>query len=141
MFIGLSSSSLLAQTGVIRFERLSTPHGLSQVSVHSIVQDGQGFLWFGTEDGLNRFDGYSFRVYRHNLLDSTSLSNNWIECLYIDRRATLWVGTYGGGLNRYDHLTDRFVRYRHDPNDPQSLSNDFIYALAEDEAGNLWLAT
>lgn len=137
----LSVCTLLAQQHQLKFDRLSTHHGLSQVSVYSIVQDGQGFIWFGTEDGLNRFDGYAFRIYRHDPLDSTSLSNSWIECLLIDSKGTLWVGTYGGGLNRYNHRTETFQRFKYDPNNPQTPTNDFVYAIAEDQQGLIWFAT
>lgn len=133
--------SLSAQQHPFHFDRFSTQHGLSQISVYSIVQDEQGFLWFGTEDGLNRFDGYSFRVYRHDPFNPASLSHSWAECLFIDRTGTLWIGTYGGGLNRYDRRTDTFQHFKHNPNDPQTPSNDFVYDIAEDQEGFIWFAT
>lgn len=130
-----------SQEGHPSFERISTQHGLSQVSVYAIVQDPQGFLWFGTEDGLNRYDGYTFTVYRHNPLDTTSLSNSWVECLYVDRSGELWIGTWGGGVNRYDRLRDRFLRFTSDPRDPESLSNNFIQTIFEDHSGTIWIGT
>ena len=88
----------------IRFEKMSIEQGLSQSSVYSIYQDSRGFLWFGTEDGLNKFDGYNFTVYRHNPDDPLSLSDNTILSIFEDKSGELWVGTYGRGLNRFDRL-------------------------------------
>ena len=80
----------------IRFERLTIEQGLSQNTVLCILQDYKGLMWFGTGEGLNKYDGYGFTVYKHNPLDSTSLSANYIETLYEDRSGTLWVGTSAG---------------------------------------------
>ena len=83
---------------ITSFDRLSLKHGLSQASVYSIVQDNQGFLWFATVDGLNRYDGYQFKVFRHNPDDPHSISHNDINALTIDATDTLWIGT-ADGLN------------------------------------------
>ncbi|MFT4929437.1 MAG: hypothetical protein ACI8WB_005570, partial [Phenylobacterium sp.] len=93
--------TFVTQGAVTRFDRLSVEHGLSQSSVLSIVQDRKGFLWFATQDGLNRYDGYSFKVFRHNPDDAHSISGNSINTLTIDSAGVLWIGTLGGGLNRY----------------------------------------
>lgn len=125
----------------IAFEHIGLEEGLSQSSVLTILQDRHGFLWFGTQDGLNRYDGYTFTVYRQEPLDSLSLSASFVQTLYEDRAGTLWVGTWGGGLNRMDPDTQTFHAYRHDPNDPTSLADDIITALYEDEAGAFWVGT
>src|SRR5438128_1543455 len=93
------------QTTQIRFYPLKGEHGLSQVTVLSIIQDSQGFMWFGTQDGLNKFDGYSLTAYRHDEEDPNSLSNNSISTTYEDKAGNLWVGTLGGGLNRFNQAT------------------------------------
>jgi len=115
--------------------------GLSQVLVTSILQDRRGFMWFGTKDGLDRFDGYSFKVYKSQPEDPYSLSDNYILCLKEDRKGRIWVGTWGGGLDVYDPASGRFSNYRHDPNDPNSLSNNDINVIHVDDAENVWIGT
>ncbi len=105
------------------------------------TQDQQGFMWFISQNGLYRYDGYSYIHYRHDPLDSTSISYPRLECLYVDRNGILWVGSYGGGLNRYNRETDTFTRYRHKKNDPNSLSHDEVTAILEDRHGMLWVGT
>ncbi|MEK9137355.1 MAG: two-component regulator propeller domain-containing protein [Bacteroidota bacterium] len=140
ILVAAVSISLRAQTPDIRFEHISTEQGLSQDIVRSIVQDRRGFMWFGTEDGLNRYDGYSITVYKHNPLDSNSVSNSSINVLYEDSRGTLWIGT-GAGLDRYDSDRDAFLHLLHDPLDTTSMSNNTITAICEDAGGSLWIGT
>ena len=128
-------------TRPLKFARLSTDQGLSQNTVLCALQDRQGFMWFGTQDGLNRFDGYGFTVYRHDEADPGSLRDNYILSLYEDRAGELWVGTNKGGLNRYDRQKERFTAYVHDPRDAESLSLNAVTAIVEDQAGYLWVAT
>ncbi|MCP4663062.1 MAG: hypothetical protein GY856_47330, partial [bacterium] len=99
--------------GALRFDRVTVEDGLSGPMVHAIHQDGQGFLWFGTAEGLERYDGYAFKVYQHDPEDPRSLSNHSVEAIYTDRSGTLWIGTATGGLNRYRRSDDAFVHYRH----------------------------
>lgn len=100
-----------AQTGNSRFQHWGVEHGLSQGSVTTIVQDHKGFMWIGTLDGLNRFDGVEFKKYHHEAGDSTSLSGSMISCLYVDSDSNLWIGTFGG-LNRFDRARNCFIRYK-----------------------------
>jgi ligand-binding sensor domain-containing protein len=130
-----------AQVNNIKFRRLSMDQGLSQANVNDITQDHQGFLWFGTQDGLNRYDGYKFSVYRHNPSDPNSLSDNFIWRLLVDSHGTLWIGTQNGGLNRYDPQSDGFTVYRHNHADSSSLLNNNITAIYEDHQGALWVGT
>jgi len=125
----------------LRFERLTPEDGLSQGTVTSIVQDGAGFMWFGTQDGLNRFDGYGFRVYKHDAGDPVSLPQDWVRAILEDPPGGFWIGTDGGGLGRWDRASDTFSTYRHDPADPASLSGDRVGALVRDRAGALWVGT
>ena len=136
------SFSLLASGshGVL-FERVFTEQGLSGSSVNCILQDRRGFLWFGMDDGLNRFDGYRFTVYRYEKDNPSSISYNDVKALYEDRAGFLWVGTAGGGLNRFDPKTEQFTRYQHDPDRKHSLSNNWVSALSEDRNGKLWVGT
>ncbi len=125
----------------MRFKRLSVEQGLSQSTVEAIVQDRSGLIWIGTEDGLNRFDGYEFTVFRNDLDDPNSISDNNIWCLHVDRKGNLWIGTYTSGLNRFDPETETFTRYLHDPEDPASISSDRIRSITEDLSGNIWIGT
>ena len=134
------ASILQAMAQGIRFEHLSVEHSLSDTRVQAITQDAQGFMWFGTWDGLNKYDGYSFTIYRHDPEDSTSISNSGVTSLYVDHSDALWVGTWDG-LNRFDPATETFSRYQHDPNDPYSVSHDGITAIYEDHQGILWVGT
>ena len=137
----LLPAGLGAQSRSIRFERLSLEAGLSQVTVNCILQDRVGFLWLGTQNGLNRYDGYRFEVYKHDPADPTSLPNNWITALREDGAGDLWIGTDGGGIVRRHRAADAFIRFRHDPEDSRSLSGDRVRSLLVDRLGHLWIGT
>lgn len=134
------SAGLVAQENQIRFKRLTIEDGLSQSSVLCILQDSKGFMWFGTEDGLNRYDGYNFKVFKSYRGDTSSLSDNSVWSIYEDHEGVLWVGTLGG-LNRFDRETEKFTRYINDPNDPNSLSHNVVRSIIEDSHGVLWIGT
>jgi len=125
----------------LRFRRCDIENGLSQNSVYFVLQDHHGFMWFATQDGLNRFDGYSFKVYRPDLDDRFSLSNGYVTALVEDDRGCLWVGTDSGGLNRFDPATEKFLRFRHSPANPASLSGSNISSLLIDQKSRLWVGT
>ena len=124
----------------IRFRHLTTDDGLSDSTVEAVLQDRQGFMWFGTADGLNRFDGYTFRVYLPDEEDPGSISGGYVWKLFEDSAGILWIGT-SEGLNRYDRETDTFFSWRHDPEDETSLSLDTVQDILEDSRGDLWIAT
>ncbi|BAP57979.1 response regulator receiver domain-containing protein [Thioploca ingrica] len=140
LFLLLWPLSVVAYPPALKFEHLSLEDGLSQSTVYAILQDNKGFMWFGTQDGLNRYDGYQFTIYRHNPTDSNSLSHNEIFTLYEDRQNNLWIGT-GGGLNRFDRQQERFIHYFHDPHNPNSLSHNTVWSIYEDRQGRLWIGT
>jgi ligand-binding sensor domain-containing protein len=120
---------------------ITIDQGLSDTHLVAIVQDGDGFLWFGTADGLNRYDGYEIRVFDHEPENPRSLGSSFVQALHVDRAGTLWVGTLGGGLSRYDPLREDFVRFQHDPEDPESLAGDEVFSICSDRTSALWLAT
>ncbi|MGB5297417.1 MAG: two-component regulator propeller domain-containing protein, partial [Thiogranum sp.] len=122
----------------LQFSQISQQQGLSQGAVNAIAQDHYGFIWLGTQEGLNRYDGYDMVVYEHKHDDPASLSHDWIWSVYVDNAGTLWVGTDGGGLNRYDRKQDAFTRFQHVPGDPHSLSNDRVRVIYQDRQGYYW---
>ncbi len=136
----LHAAELPAQIASIPFQRLSTEQGLSQGTVNCILQDRTGFIWLGTQDGLNRYDGYGFRVYENDPARPSSLPSNWISDLAEDPSGDLWVGTQGG-LARWRRATDTFERIQHDPADPASLPGNSVRALQLDGSGTLWIGT
>ena len=138
---------LLLQIGValaagpqVRFNRLEIGQGLSQSSIYSIQQDRQGFLWFGTQEGLGRYDGYNFKIFRHQPKNPHSLSNDYVNVVFLDSKDTLWIGTQGG-LNRYQAQNQRFERFEHQPSVPDSLSHNAVMTIFEDTQGTLWVGT
>ncbi len=125
----------------IKFEHISLEQGLSQSAVNCIAQDNRGFLWFGTQDGLNKYDGRNITVYKHDPADPASLSNSNIRIICKDREGILWIGTNGGGLNKFDPKTERAVHYRHDASNPQSISYDNVFSIFIDSKGCIWVGT
>lgn len=141
---GVSFSPLQAQNtfhSVPRFDRLTTDDGLPHSTVWASLQDTDGFIWFGTEQGLSRFDGYELITYEQDSLDPTTLSSNSIMSLVEDRQRRLWLGTYGGGVNLFQPRSETFVHFRHRPDLDESLSHDVVHSMHVDVAGNLWVGT
>ena len=135
------AGSLHARQQPLSFEHITTEQGLSQNSVNCIFQDRTGFLWIGTQDGLHKYDGYRFTVYRHDPDDPNGLSNNLVHAIYEDQAGMLWVGTDGGGLNRFDRATETFTHFTNDPGNTASLSSDQVTSIYEDRTGMLWVGT
>jgi ligand-binding sensor domain-containing protein len=123
----------------MRFTRLSTEDGLSQTRVSQIVQGPQGFIWFGTQYGLNRYDGYKFKVFAHDPRRAKSLGGTFVTALFKDHTGALWVGC-ASSLDKFDPVMETVVHYRIDPDDPKGLSGTVVH-VSEDGNGTLWLAT
>ncbi|MCX6567798.1 MAG: diguanylate cyclase [Candidatus Aminicenantes bacterium] len=124
----------------LRLESLSVEQGLSQSSVFCTLQDRRGFLWFGTEDGLNRYDGFSFRIFRPDVNDPGSISSNFILSLAEDPGGLIWVGTSGGGLNMFNPESDTFKVFQ-PGGSSDSLTNNVISCLLLDRKERLWIGT
>ncbi|MCF7941860.1 MAG: PAS domain-containing protein [Spirochaetia bacterium] len=122
------------------FDYLGYEQGMSSSSVSSIVQDQYGFMWFGTQNGLNRFDGYSFDIFQNEPFQQDSLPHNLIQTMYLDADDSLWIGTYGG-LVHFDLLSQRFTSYTADASVPGSLSSNVVVAISRDSDGQLWVGT
>ncbi len=129
------------QSTEIRFEHLTVNEGLSENAATWIIQDSRGFIWIGTHDGLNKYDGYKFTIYKNSPDDKNSISDNAISALCEDRDGMLWIGTIGEGLNRFNPFSETFTRYRHDKDNPGSLGGDVIIQIFEDSRGRLWISS
>ena len=124
-----------------KFSHITAEQGLSMTVVNCVLQDSRGFMWFGTQDGLNKYDGYNITIFKHNPVDSNSLSNNFINVLYETKGGDLLVGTNGGGLDAYNLSTGKFKHHIGVQGNKNSLSNNNVKALLEDNQGLLWIGT
>lgn len=139
-FLPLCAAALYAHGQAHEFENLNYEQGLSGRIVNAIIQDKSGFMWFGSEEGLTRYDGYSCVVYKHKANDPHSLSDNAVYALCIDGDGNLWIATHNG-LNRYDVKQNRFDVFRHNNSDSTSIASNEIFSLAKDKNGKLWIGT
>ena len=130
----------IAQVSEAFFEHFTVDDGLSQSSINCIAQGKKGFLWFGTQDGLNKYDGYKFKYYQHNPLDTNSISSNWIFSISEDTSGIIWMGTQLG-LNKLYQKSDKIVRYIHNPKSPTSLSENEVFGVLVDRFGFVWVKT
>jgi len=148
LFLGAISIAVCAQDNYIRFHSISLEDGLSHSFVTSFLEDDLGFLWFGTQDGLNRYDGYEFKVYHAGKSNRTP-SKNWITDIYKDHFDQIWIYYEGDGLDRFDPMGEVFHTYKPDSLKPGSVSSNGYYSLeninytvfAEDSDSNLWIGT
>jgi signal transduction histidine kinase/ligand-binding sensor domain-containing protein len=140
IFLLLFSSLGWSIAPALRFSQIDLKDGLSQATVLDIIQDKQGFMWFATQDGLNRYDGYDFVVYRQKQDDANSLSENYVNNVFEDSNGFLWLTTRNG-LNRFDPKTNNFERFSYDLHDPYSLSSNWTFAINEDHLGHIWVGS
>ena len=131
----------IAPGSIVQFEHLTIEDGLSQNAALAIFQDSKGYLWIGTQDGLNRYDGFAFKIYKHDPEDPSSISHNSILAITEDQDGSLWIGTWGGGLDRFDPVTETFISYHSDPGESSSLSSDTVTSIKQDSSGALWVGT
>jgi len=137
----LNASTRPQEAPRIKFKRISIEDGLSQSIVECIIQDDKGFLWLGTESGLNKYDGYDFSVLVNDPKNENSLSYNHVLSVCEDSKGFIWIGTFHGGLNRYDPRTGQFELYVNNPGDESSISHNNINVIREDRSGRLWIGT
>ncbi len=124
-----------------RFEHLTRLNGLSHDNVYAIIQDKYGFMWFGTQDGLNRYDGYTFKKYFHETNNENSLISSSFGRIFEDSKGNLWFGTYFSGLDCYDPVKQKFKHYIHNEDDTNTISSNRIRAITEDKHGYIWVGT
>ena len=137
LFIGVERG--LAQS--IKFKNLGTDQGLSVGFIQGIIQDKKGFMWFATQDGLNKYDGYEVIINRNNPKVSSSLTNNDVLSIYEDRNEKIWIGTNGGGLEEYNPNSNQFIHHRYRDKDKTSISSNTVRCIFEDKDGILWIGT
>jgi ligand-binding sensor domain-containing protein len=130
--------ALKAQTS---FKHLTTESGLSNNTVISIVQDSKGFMWFGTDDGLNKYDGQTFRILKPDFKNKKSISHNIAKVLFEDHAGNIWIGTDGGGLNKFDPISEEFTSYYAEEGNLTGLNHNNITAIAEQDNRYLWIGT
>jgi len=135
-------SGICGQTAKdLRFENISVNDGLSQSTGRVVIQDSKGFIWIGTQDGLNKYDGHSFTVYNSDPLDSNSMSDNFIQDITEDREGILWIGYNSGGMDRFDPDNEIFTHYKNRPGDTTSLSHNNVNHIYIDSKGTMWVGT
>jgi ligand-binding sensor domain-containing protein/signal transduction histidine kinase len=139
LWTAAGSPACAAAPRSLRFEHLGLEQGLPQETVKTVLQDHAGFMWFGTQGGLNRYDGYRIRVFRHDPGDPASLPDNYVQSSYEDHDGRLWFGTRGG-LARYDEAAQKFVRYPFMSGSERVARNHAVAAIVGD-AGGLWIGT
>ena len=137
----VSSVASASESRSLRFQHLTRDDGLSQSFVYAILQDQDGFMWFGTQDGLNRYDGFEFKVFVHQPEDPLSISDESTRTMILDSSGTLWAGTDAGGLSRFNRASETFTNYLHDPSNPQSIANNRVRVIYEDSRGEFWVGT
>ena len=140
VFLSAQTSSSFADF-TPRFEVFELPGGAWGNSIQGMVQDKQGFLWFASQAGLHRYDGERFVTYRHDPKNAQSLTDDYIESIFLDSKNNIWVGYLSAGLSRFNPATNSFTHYRHSRDDSSSLSNDAVYCITEDSLGQIWVGT
>ena len=130
-----------APTPFFEFEQLNLPGGLQGNTVNCMAEDQYGFVWFGTVNGLTRYDGRDFVRYQHNPLDTNSLINDYVESILIDRNGVLWIGSLGKGITKFDPTKNSFKRFEAKKDHPNGLIDGIINTIIEDKNGLIWIGT
>ncbi|MBL7994426.1 hypothetical protein JNM05_03560 [bacterium] len=139
-YLSMNGWFIYCQSQPFHIETLSAEMGLSQSTVTCIFQDSRGYLWIGTQNGLNRYDGYSMKVYKRNFNNENCISNNGINSIYEDNSKKLWIAT-NSGLNMFDPDSGLFRQFMFSENDSNTLSGNFIGDVCQDRQGKYWIAT
>ncbi|MDB6083389.1 MAG: hypothetical protein JWN43_1270, partial [Gammaproteobacteria bacterium] len=140
-FMGVSVTAAAADSPPLILEHLTTSDGLPQGTVFVTLQDSQGFVWLGTEDGLVRYDGHELFRYAYSRSVKAALPGNYIQAIVEDRRHDLWIAIKDGGIARWSRATDSFTAYRHDAANPNSLASNAVHDLLVDASGRVWVGT
>jgi signal transduction histidine kinase/ligand-binding sensor domain-containing protein/DNA-binding response OmpR family regulator len=141
IFLIVALTSLLRAQQRINLTTFNGANRLSQNTVFSCYKDKFGLMWFGTQDGLNKYNGYKVTVYKSKYKDARTLGANYITAIAEDNDGDLWIGTRLGGLSRYNRSTDNFYTFKYDPNQTNGIADDNVNAVYNDKKGNLWIGT
>lgn len=141
VFFLFSTNQLVAQIDYVSIQNIARQEGLSNSNVNCLAQDTSGFIWIGTADGLNRYDGYQIKTFYNNPTDETSISDNNITALCVDLEGQLWVGTSTGSICRYNPVEENFIRYKSNTRHYKGVSHQFITDFAIDANGRLWASS
>ncbi len=135
------SQTAFTQRKNLKFDQLDINDGLSQNNVLCVLQDSRGFMWFGTRDGLNKYDGYKFTLYRNKETDKSSISGNFISAIAEDKEGNIWVATGKNGLNCFNRSTEKFTRYSREGKNQFYISSNQLQSVTIDSGGNVWIGT
>ena len=136
-FVGMGLG-IHAQGPNIKFKHISIKDGLSQSSVNTIIQDKEGFMWFGTQDGLNKYDGYEFTVFKHLVDDTTTLTNSYINCLGMDYEEQLWIGT-NSGISIYNPVSGQLMSEGSLVDELSPLKSSRIMSFCHRQDSTTWI--
>lgn len=136
LLLGILSIATIGQSQDLKFFSISSKDGLSQSTINDVVQDHDGYMWIATDDGLNRYDGQNTTIFKKDTKDSTTISDNEIEVLFVDGQGTLWVGTVNGGLNRFNKEDDSFTRFQ-----AGTISDNYVTDIIAHDEDHLWIST
>ncbi len=140
VLLGLCPQAAPARQKNLQFKHITSNDGLTHNTVYAVFQDKRGFMWFGTQEGLNRYDGYEIKTYRNEPGNPKSIDYNWISYINEDSEGSMWVCTSGGGINRYNFETDTFDHV-FDFDDPDLADINVVRNFTEDKDGFLWIGT
>ena len=141
--VAIAAASKIAATTLAtpQFRRYGVADGVPSGAIYAVAQDHDGLMWFGTAGGLVRYDGVSFKVFRHSVDDPSSLPANQTYALYVDRDNRIWAGGVSTGLTVYDQSSGRFQHWEHDEKNSASLASNEVWSIAQTVDGALWIAT
>ncbi len=132
---------LSAQTNKLRFEEIYTKDRYTKSSIYAIYQDSEDFLWFGSQEGLFRYNGYELKIYKNDPFNPSTLSDNWIQAITEDNDGNLWLGSYSSGAFKFERSTGKFYNYNIDENDSNSISGNSIWTIFVDQKNRIWFGT
>lgn len=142
IFILFANTNVTGQYNIHRIEKLDIEEGLSQGTINDIYQDSRGYIWIATQDGLNRYNGYDITIFRHSGLDTNSISNNNILCIIEDHEGNLWIGTNGGGLNKFNRMGESFKSFNLQSDHKYGINSNIVTCITEDENHSIvWVGT
>jgi ligand-binding sensor domain-containing protein len=142
LIILLTQKAYVSAQGIAqKLTNIYSSNAISQNSIQCIYQDKYGFMWFGTQDGLNKYDGYNYTTYKHIRNNSKSLPANNVLSICEDAEGNIWAATRIGGLSKYNRTYDWFINYKHDEKNNTSISNNNISYVYTDSKNNLWVGT